>query len=130
MSSIQQATAMDSPLARIPTPLTLSDVTPGPQEPWRMSFDEIAIALSLCDAGSGRAAHLEQELRRRLVADRRRQARYPAALWFLAGGLVAITAFQLGTGMRTLAPWRHVGSPPAAVATGVQHASLPDLRRG
>lgn len=121
---------MDSPLARITTPLTLSDIIPAPQEPWRMSFDEIALALSRCDAGSERAAHLEQELRRRLVAERKRQARHPAALWFLAGGLLAITAFQLGTGMRTLPMWSQGASPPAAVKTSLPLSSLPDLRRG
>ena len=86
-----------------------------PQEPWRMSFDELAIAISLCDAGSERSAHLEQEVRRRLRADARRQARYPAALWFLVGALVAMTAFQLGP-MRTLSVRPASPAPSAAMA--------------
>jgi hypothetical protein len=95
--------------------LTLSDIIPGPEEPWRMSFGELAVALSLCDSGSERAAHLEQELRRRLVAERRQKARYSTALWFLVGALVAITAFQLGP-MRTLSARAATAAPSAATA--------------
>lgn len=105
-----------------------SDIIPGPQEPWRMSFGELAVSLSLCDTGSERGALLEQELRRRLVAERRRKARYPAALWFLVGGMVAITAFQLGAGLRTL-PWRSGAPAPSAAKAFMPVHSLPDLRR-
>lgn len=106
--------------------LTLSDIIPGPQEPWRMSFGELAVALSLCDTGSERAAHLEQELRRRLVADRRQNARHPMALWFLVGALVAITAFQLGP-LRTL-PGRSASVAPSAAMAFIPVRALQELR--
>lgn len=94
---------------------TLSDIIPGPQEPWRMSFGELAVALSLCDTASERATHLERELRRRLVAGKKRRARYSTALWFLVGALVAMTAFQLGP-MRSLPGRSAAASPSAATA--------------
>lgn len=119
---------MDTPIRRH-AGLTLSDAIPGPRESWRMSFDEIAIALSLADTGSERAAHLEQELRRRLAAGERQKARHPAALWFLAGALVAITAFQLGAGLRKPPPWSPTSHGAASASSNLAVRALPELIR-
>ncbi len=109
--------------------LTQCDAIPGPREAWRMSFDEIAIALSLADTGSERAAHLEQELRRRLAAGGRQKARHPAALWFLAGALVAITAFQLGAELRKSPPWSPISHGAVSASAYLAVRALPELIR-
>lgn len=86
-----------------------------------MSLAELGIALSLAEAGSDRAHAIERDLRRRLVVERRGTARYPAALWFLAGGMVAIAAFQLGAATSVNAVPVASMHSPASVKTVVNY---------
>ena len=91
-----------------------TDVIPGPQQPWHMSMPELAVALSLHEPGTPRAAAVEEELRRRLLRDEDAAPRTPPAVAFLMGALVAITAIQVGAVMRAAPNHAPRAAAPAA----------------
>lgn len=86
------------------------DVIPGPRDPWSMSFSELAIAISICEPGTARACALEAEMKRRVLAEEAAEPRHPPVIVFLAGALVAITAFYFGAAIRGLQPQQHQSS--------------------
>lgn len=82
---------------------------PGPQEPWAMSFSELAIAMAICEPGSARHRAVEAEMKRRVLADKE-SPRHPPTILFLAGALVAITAFYFGAAIQGATPQQHKSS--------------------
>ena len=95
---------------------------PGPQEPWAMSFSELAIAMAICEPGSRRYREVEAEMRRRARAEGC-AARHPPVILFLAGALVAITAFYCGAALDGVTP-RHYKS-----SFSLHHAMQQELGR-
>lgn len=105
------------------------EVIPGPQQPWHMSLQELAIAFSLHEPGTTRSAAVEEELRRRLLREKDPAPRTPPSVAFLLGALVAVTAIQVGAVMRSVPPEQRVGAPSSQMS---EHApALPQyLRKG
>ncbi|HYC36015.1 MAG TPA: hypothetical protein VEC19_06310 [Usitatibacter sp.] len=103
-----------------------------PEDPYRMSFAELAVQLSITQTGSSRAAFLERELRRRLASEQAGLMRYQLAIGVVAGGLIALASFYMGAAVaRVVPPHQHRAE---AGATGMAERAeprifLPDLRR-
>ncbi len=105
------------------------DVIPGPQQPWHMSVQELAIAFSLHEPGTPRSAAVEEELRRRLLRERDPAPRTPPAVAFLIGALVAVTAIQVGAVMRSAPSEQRVAAPSSQMSE--REPALPQyLRKG
>ncbi len=100
----------------------LIQAIPGPQEPWAMSFSELAIAMAICEPGSRRYRQIEAEMKRRARADGGERP-HPPAILFLAGALVAITAFYFGAAIDGVTPKHYKSS------FSLQQAAQQDLRR-
>lgn len=100
----------------------LIQAIPGPQEPWAMSFSELAIAMAICEPGSRRYREVEAEMKRRARSDGCERP-HPPAILFLAGALVAITAFYFGAAIDGVTP-RHYKSSFSLQPSGQQ-----ELRR-
>lgn len=108
---------------------TLSDVIPGPQQPWHMSLPELGIALSLHEPGTLRSAAVEEELRRRLLRERNSTPRTPPTVAFLIGSLVTITAIQVGNVMRSAPTSDKRASTPSSQMSERLAYSTNDVRR-
>ena len=105
-----------------------TDVIPGPQQPWHMSLQELAIALSLHEPGTRRSAAVEEELRRRLLRETDPAPRTPPTIAFLIGALVTVTAIQVGAVMRAVPAGEHRVAAPSSQMSGQSPASPQVLR--
>lgn len=74
-----------------------------------MSLPELALALSLAEPGSPSWRAVHKEMRRRL-GDRSERRNHSAAAMFLAGAMVAVTAFYIGAMTRGVPPQQHKSS--------------------
>ena len=78
-------------------------VIPGPQQPSHMSLPELALALSVCEPGTARAASVEEEMRSRMLRTEP-LPRTPPTVAFIIGALVTITGVQVGALIRAVPP--------------------------
>jgi hypothetical protein len=98
----------------------------GEDDAWRMSFAEVAVQLSITQPGSERAQTMEREIRRRLAREARVLLPYQIAVAMLAGAVLALGSYYMGTLQRAVPAHEHPGQSSQAHGT---QSTPPDLRR-
>ena len=85
------------------------------EDPYRMSFAELAVQLSITQAGSPRAEEMEREIKRRLMAEQSGLMRYQLVIGLVIGALVAMMSFSMGVAVsRAVPPHDHRAEAPTS----------------
>jgi hypothetical protein len=88
------------------------------EDPYRMSFAELAVQLSITQTGSPRAHLMEREVRRRLAVEQAGLMRFQIAVGIVMGGLIAMASFYMGlTVARVVPPHEHRAEAPSPLAS-------------
>ena len=83
------------------------------EQPFRMSFAELAVQLSITQTGSPRALLIEREIRRRVAEEHSALMRHQIAVGVVAGGLIALASFYMGFSIaRVVPPHEHRACAP------------------
>ena len=83
------------------------------EDPYRMSFAELAVQLSITQAGSERALQMEGEIKRRLAAEQAGFMRHQIIVGIVLGGLIAMMSFSMGVAVsRAVPPHEHRAEAP------------------
>jgi hypothetical protein len=99
----------------------------GSDDPYRMSFAELAVQLSITQSGTARAQQMEHEIRRRLAIEAAGLMRFQIAVGIVIGGLIAMMSFSMGIAVsRNVPPHQHRVESPTA---GALASSPPPFRR-
>ena len=101
------------------------------EAPFRMSFAELAVQLSITQTGSPRALLIEREIKRRVAEEHSALMRHQIAVGVVAGGLIAMASFYMGVAVsRAVPPHDHrVTAPhvtPGSLPTPSPRSSPPE----